>query len=206
MTLRLDRLQRGVGYVDGSGYATTQFQNLWQRTMEAIERSDQQQSLLLAELQAQQAQLAAQLALILAAQATANAADSKAQDALDAIANGTAAIGGEPITTQSGTSGTIQRIVQPGTNLPVSARIRVDALTGVATQTIQVQSRALGGTWANLGTAGSVSGALGDNIIATTNTSQNNPGSLAAIYEFQAITTLTGAVGTVNLPMSFLSA
>jgi hypothetical protein len=96
MTLRLERLQRGVAYFDKEGRATVQFQLHWQRTMEAIEASvNGIQTALDAAAAADAAALAAQTAADGAntAAAGAQSAADGAQTAADTANANTALIG-----------------------------------------------------------------------------------------------------------------
>ncbi len=85
MALTLPTLPRGVALVDKDGMPTTQFQVWWQSVTRAVETQEALQDATIVALQtaqleiiAAQEELAEQLALIIAAQAAADAAEARA--------------------------------------------------------------------------------------------------------------------------------
>ncbi|UXO93930.1 needle protein [Pseudanabaena phage Pan3] len=196
MSLRLDRLQRGVPIVDGQGRPNTQYQNLWQRTVKALEADSAATADILQEL-------ADQLALIVAAQAAADAAQATADAALGAAGNPVLT---ELITGQNATSNVLRFTLENGASRQFTAQVRAGPLTGNCTQTIQLESRVAGGTYANLGTAGVDSGTTGDTLFPDTLGTVSNSSGQTQVYEVRCVTSTTGpGTGAIDQPVSYVT-
>lgn len=111
------------------------------------------------------------------------------------------------VTGQNATSGTILLSLDAGASRSVEASIKVDGLSGSCTQTIKIQSRPAGGTWADLGSAASDSGSVGDTVFPVASSTLTNSGSGPQSFELRAVTSTTGAgTGTIDQPASYLRA
>lgn len=111
------------------------------------------------------------------------------------------------VTGQNATSGTILLSLGDGASRAVEAAIRVTGLSGSCTQTIKIQSRLAGGTWADLGSAANDSGNTGDTVFPIASATLTNGTGLTQTYELRAVTSTTGTgTGTVDQPASYLRA
>lgn len=120
---RLERLQRAVSIVDGSGLPTVQFQLFWQRTAEAIEGALAS----ITDVNASQQELLDQIAEVLGITETLNEAVVAAQQAADAanLAAGNAQGAADTAESNSslatsGTTGLSIGAADAGTNVTVS--------------------------------------------------------------------------------------
>ena len=111
-----------------------------------------------------------------------------------------------PITSQTAASGTFTVTLPPGASLPVTASIRVTGLSGTMTQTIAIQSREAGGSFATLGTPASDSGGAGDTVNPVAAETLVNPTGQTRVYEVRALPSKAGGTGTVDQSQSYLTA
>ena len=111
------------------------------------------------------------------------------------------------VTGQNATSGTILLSLDDGASRAVEAAIRVTGLSGSCTQTIKIQSRLAGGTWADLGSAANDSGGTGDTVFPVAAATLTNSSGSTQTYELRAVTSTTGpGTGTIDQPASYLRA
>lgn len=109
---------------------------------------------------------------------------------------------------QSDTSATLTILIAAGATLTPKCKIRVAGVAGAGDQTIVMQWRVSGGSFANLGTAATATaGSPGDTITALYASTLTNASGSDKIYELQAVTTVSGsATGTVDAAQTFLAA
>lgn len=110
------------------------------------------------------------------------------------------------ITSQNATTSAIVLSLEDAESRNVEAAIKVDALGGTGSQTIEIQWRVAGGTYATLGTAVTDSGGSGDTVYPIAFETLTNSTGATKIYEIRAVTSSTGATGTVDQSQSYLRA
>lgn len=109
------------------------------------------------------------------------------------------------ITARTQVTAAITRTLDPGESLLCEADIRV-TLTGNSTQTITIQWREAGGTYATLG-SDSDSGTTGDVVYPQALATLTNSGATRKVYEVRAVCSYTGtATATVDATASFFRA
>lgn len=135
--------------------------------------------------------------------------DGAASDNLGVIA-GVAIVppaGSLAVTTQSGSSAALQFTLADGESRSLTASIKVDGLTGTCTQTIAIEWREAGGSWATLGSAVSDSGSTGDTVAPTASEVLTNSSGVTKLFEARAATSKTGpGTGTIDASQSYISA
>lgn len=110
------------------------------------------------------------------------------------------------VTSQNATTSTIVISLDDAESRSIEAAIKVDALGGSGSQTIEIQWRVAGGAYATLGTAVTDSGGTGDTVFPIAAETLTNSTGATKIYEIRAVTSSTGATGTVAQSQSYLRA
>lgn len=121
-------------------------------------------------------------------------------------AYGTGAAGIIGITSQNQTVGPISFALAPAEERNVEIFIKVDALSGATTQTVEIEWRVAGGTWATLGAPYSDSGSTGDTLNVGLLDLISNGGGATVLYEVRGTTSSTGGTGTVDPSVSYFRA
>lgn len=110
------------------------------------------------------------------------------------------------ITSRSATTSAITLSLADGSSRQVEASIKVDGLAGSGSQSIKIEWREAGGTYATLGSTVTDSGGTGDTVYPISSETLTNSTGVTKIYEIRAVTSFTGAAGTVDQSQSYLRA
>ena len=121
-------------------------------------------------------------------------------------AGGTSIAGTVGITSQNATTAPIQFALAPGGERNVQIAIKVDGLSASTAQTVTIEWRVAGGSWATLGSPYTDTGSSGGTVWPGLLELITNTSGATVLYEVRGVTSSTGGTGTVDLSVSFIQA
>ena len=121
-------------------------------------------------------------------------------------AGGTSIAGTVGITSQNATTAPIQFSLAPGGERNVQIAIKVDGLSASTAQTVTIEWRVAGGSWATLGSPYTDTGSSGGTVWPGLLELITNTSGATVLYEVRGVTSSTGGTGTVDLSVSFIQA